>query len=222
MPTDKKIAAFFDFDGTLYDGVVAFDFLNFCIRHNILKLNEMARLPKFLYYYALDKFKIADRYDVNVKIYRKIKGWDRRLLETKSKVFFQNKIGRRLIPSIVKILNEHKKNRHKVVIVTTALKDIINPVNDKLQVDAIIATEVEANNGIYTGVIKTLPAGKMRIKIISDYCRINGVELSKSYAYSDHYSDIPLLKSVGKPIATNPERKLRKYAKEHRWNVIDC
>lgn len=218
---DKKIAAFFDFDGTLYDGVIAFDFLNFCIRHKVLRLNEMARLPKFLYYYALDKFKIADRYDVNVKIYRKIKGWDKKLFEAKSKEFFKTKIARRLIPGVVNILNDHKENQHWVVIVTTALHDIVNPVTHRLNVDDIIATEVEYNNGICTGVIKALPAGRMRIKIINDYCMVNNIDLAKCYAYSDHYSDIPLLKSVGNPVATNPERKLRKYAKRQGWSIID-
>ena len=223
MANEKKIGAFFDFDGTLYEGVVAFDFLSFAIRNKTFSLKQIAKLTKFLYYYALDKFKIADRYDVNVKIYGKVKGWSSKKLEETAKKFFEKKARRRIISEMIKILREHKSKGHTVVIVTSALNEIVVPIAEWLQVDELIASEVETDsNHKYTGIIKNLPVGKMRIKFISDYCRVNNIDLRKSYAYSDHYSDIPMLKNVGNPVATNPERKMRKYAKRHGWEIVDC
>src|SRR3989338_5310672 len=132
MSTKKKIGAFFDFDGTLYDGVIAFDFLRFAIKNKAFKLKEMARLPKFLFFYALDKFKLADRYNVNVMIYKRVKGWNSKILESTSREFLRQKIKRKLVPEILKIFNQHKKDGHIVVIVTSALKDIVMPVTDYL------------------------------------------------------------------------------------------
>ena len=84
-----------------------------------------------------------------------------------------------------------------------------------------MATEIEIKNGIYTGIIKELPIGKNRIKVIRKYCNKYNIDLSKSYAYSDHFSDIPLLESVGNAIATKPDSKLKAYALKKGWKIIN-
>ena len=65
----KKIAAFFDFDGTLYNGVIAFDFFSHAVFRGNLKFRECMKLPGFFYYYMADKLKLADRYKINQKLY---------------------------------------------------------------------------------------------------------------------------------------------------------
>ena len=217
----KKIAAFFDFDGTLYNGVVAFDFLKFLALNRILKIREIASLSKLLYYYALDKFSLAERYDTNKKIYQKIIGWNASLLELNSKKFLESRIDKKLFRNIVKILVNHKENGHEVIIVTTALKEIISPIKKLIKIDDIIATEVEIKNGLYTGKIKSLPVGKNRIIIIKEYCKKHNIDIKKSYAYSDHFSDIPLLENIGNPVAVNPDRKLKIYALKKGWGIIN-
>ena len=52
-------------------------------------------------------------------------------------------------------------------------------------------------------------------KIASDY----QIDLEKSYAYSDHRSDIPMLKVVGNPVAVNPDSELQSHAKENGWDI---
>jgi len=74
---------------------------------------------------------------------------------------------------------------------------------------------------IYNGVIKVLPVGKNRLEVIKGYCKLHSIDIGKSYAYSDHYSDIPLLENIGNPAAINPDRKLRDYAKKNKWKIID-
>ena len=93
----KKIAAFFDFDGTIYNGVVAFDFLKFSFNRRIIKFAEMPSLLKLLYYYFLDKFNLAERYSINEKIYQKIKGWNAEELEFASRKFFSQNIKKNFI-----------------------------------------------------------------------------------------------------------------------------
>ena len=47
-----------------------------------------------------------------------------------------------------------------------------------------------------------------------------GPDLTISTAYSDAVSDLPLLTSVGTPVATNPERALAAVARERAWRVL--
>jgi len=220
MKTNKRVAAFFDFDGTIYNGVVAFDFLKFLIRNRNIGLNEIPLLTTLLFYYILDKLNLVERYKLNKSIYKKINGWNSHLLKSNSAEFFKQEINEKFFPNIIKILNSHKKNNHRVIIVTSALMEIISHVRKWIKFDDIIATEVGIRMGIYTGIIKKLPVGGNRIEIIRDYCKSNNIDIKKSYAYSDHYSDIPLLENIGNPVAVNPDRKLRAYAEKKKWRIL--
>jgi phosphoserine phosphatase len=45
--------------------------------------------------------------------------------------------------------------------------------------------------------------------------------LSESFAYSDSYSDFPMLAVVGRPTACNPDRRLRAVARSYDWPVVE-
>jgi len=49
----------------------------------------------------------------------------------------------------------------------------------------------------------------------------SGIDLTKSFAYSDSVTDLPLLQAVGNPVAVNPDKELRKAAEEHGWPIRD-
>ena len=48
----------------------------------------------------------------------------------------------------------------------------------------------------------------------------HGVDLAASYAYTDSYTDLPMLQAVGHPVAVNPDRVLNRYAREHDFEVL--
>ena len=48
-----------------------------------------------------------------------------------------------------------------------------------------------------------------------------GIDLSRSYAYSDSITDLPMLEAVGEPVAVNPDKDLRKIAEERDWQIRD-
>ena len=41
------------------------------------------------------------------------------------------------------------------------------------------------------------------------------------WAYSDSVSDIPMLESVGFPVAVNPDRNLRREAELREWPILE-
>ncbi|MBA3610362.1 MAG: HAD-IB family hydrolase, partial [Rubrobacter sp.] len=45
------------------------------------------------------------------------------------------------------------------------------------------------------------------------------LDLSRSYAYADAISDLPMLEAVGNPVAVNPDRRLEASAKERGWRI---
>ena len=213
-------AAFFDFDGTLYKGVIAADFLSYALFNRQLKLGECMRLPGFFYYYMIDKLKISDRYKINQKIYSQISGWDAGPLLSKSEDFAKKNVEKRIFPETLELLDLHRKKGDKIVIVTSALKEIIYPVKKILKVDEIFGTEVGIKDGKYNGQIISLPVGDNRAKIIKKYCDENKLDIDSCSAYSDHYSDIAMLDIVGNPVAVHPDGKLKKHALKNEWKII--
>ncbi|HYA69050.1 MAG TPA: HAD-IB family hydrolase, partial [Acidimicrobiales bacterium] len=55
---------------------------------------------------------------------------------------------------------------------------------------------------------------------IVDLAATENIDLVGSYAYSDSYTDVPMLEAVGHPVAVNPDRVLGRLAREHDWEVV--
>jgi hypothetical protein len=61
--------------------------------------------------------------------------------------------------------------------------------------------------------------GPFKAEAIRELADAEGIDLSASYAYSDSYTDAPMLEVVGHPVAVNPDRVLLKLAREREWEV---
>ena len=49
-----------------------------------------------------------------------------------------------------------------------------------------------------------------------------GLDLERSFAYSNGDEDVPFLETVGNPVAVSPERGLRAGAQRGGWLVLRC
>ena len=47
------------------------------------------------------------------------------------------------------------------------------------------------------------------------------IDLSKSWFYTDSYTDMPMLERVGNQVVVNPDPRLRRIAKRRGWPVQD-
>ncbi len=94
--------------------------------------------------------------------------------------------------------------------------------------DAAIGRTLEIKNGTYTGrqMYNDRPfpisASLDKVEILKHYLDSNGIhtDLTRSYAIGDSEGDIPLLSSVGNPIAFNPSLPLARLAKRRNWSMI--
>jgi len=50
--------------------------------------------------------------------------------------------------------------------------------------------------------------------------RNEDIDLKQSRAYSDSFSDLSMLEAVGFPVAVNPDRRLRRVARERGWPML--
>lgn len=117
---------------------------------------------------------------------------------------------------------DHHERGNRVVLATTTPFDLVEPLARELGFDAVLATRYQVDaDGRYTGSVDgefVWSRGKARS--VALWARANRVDLADCHAYSDSVFDLPLLSSVGHPVAVNPDPRLFVYATARRWPTV--
>jgi HAD superfamily hydrolase (TIGR01490 family) len=119
------------------------------------------------------------------------------------------------------LVEQHRARGDKVYIVSATLQEIVQHIADDLGFDGAIGSTCEIVDGVYTGRSLRAAHGEGKAEAVRQLAAAEGLDLSSSTAYSDSYSDVPFLEVVGHPVAANPDRRLRRIARERGWPVVD-
>ena len=81
---------------------------------------------------------------------------------------------------------------------------------------------LEIRNGKYTGRVKgILPYGMGKLEVLRELKDKYGFDRNQSYLYANIFSDRYVMNAVERPVAVNPDSKLRAYAGKLNWNIIE-
>jgi HAD superfamily hydrolase (TIGR01490 family) len=134
-----------------------------------------------------------------------------------------NYILKSLRSDVVEILNQHKRKGHIVVIISATFSEFLEVIGQRLGVSNVIGTRLEEIDNKYTGkVIKPLCFSENKASLLKEFIQRNGLEIdcSSSFAYADSIFDAPLLKLVGNPVATYPDKDLCQLAQQNGWQIL--
>ncbi|MEY9892400.1 HAD superfamily hydrolase (TIGR01490 family) [Catenulispora sp. MAP12-49] len=119
------------------------------------------------------------------------------------------------------LIAEHKAAGRDVVIVSTSGSEVVEPIAEMLGADLAVGTRMAVGeDGKYSGEIEFYAYAENKAKAIVELAAERGYDLSRSFAYSDSATDVPMLESVGHPYAVNPDRALRKEATAREWPIL--
>jgi HAD superfamily hydrolase (TIGR01490 family) len=119
------------------------------------------------------------------------------------------------------LIARHKAAGHAVVIISSSGHEVVDPIARLLGVDDVIATRMQVAGGRYTGQMEFWAYGTAKADRVQALAAERGYQLADCYAYSDSATDLPLLETVGHPHAVNPDRPLRKIARERGWPILE-
>jgi alcohol-forming fatty acyl-CoA reductase len=219
-PEEKAggVAAIFDVDGTLLASNVVSHYAWMRMRELPVALRPLwaatliVRVP---YYWALDKI---SRAHFNRAFYKNYRGWKPTRASALGAESFSGYTLERIFPEAIATLREHKRSGHHVVLLSGALDFVLEPFEDLA--DDVLSARLQEENGVYTGELSGAPvAGEARARMLASFARRRNLDLSRSYAYADSISDLPMLEAVGIPVAVNPDARLRAAAKERGWQI---
>ena len=215
-----EVAAIFDVDGTLVASNVVSHYAWLRMRElpaplkPLWALTFLARVP---YYWVLDKL---SRAHFNRAFYKNYKGWKPARARALGAESFSGYVLKRLYPEALATLRAHKEAGHRVVLLSGALDFVLEPFKDLA--DDVLTARLEEENGAYTGELSGAPvAGEARARMLASFARRRNLDLSRSYAYADSISDLPMMEAVGNPVAVNPDSRLQKAARERGWEIKD-
>jgi len=122
-------------------------------------------------------------------------------------------------PASIRRIREHRAAGHRTLLLTAAATAFLRPLAPLF--DLVVGADLEVDaDGRYTGFMSTPPlVGEARAAWLRRFAQVEGVDLKKSYAYADSYSDLPLLRAVGNPVAVSPDSHLYRYARRRRWPI---
>ena len=215
-------AAYFDLDGTLVGTSLiqptAYYFLN-----QSSPLRTMRRFGQAI----LDAPRMAfaelqDRRQFNEILYSHFRGMSEDRIHVLSEEIFEDILKPAIFPGAKDLIRQCTEAGFTVVLVTGSLDVTTRFVAKYLGANYFIANRLEFKDRIATGkMLHPLVAGPEKAKIIVEDADKHGYDLKKCHAYSDSFSDVPMLSVVGHAFCINPDKKLRRLAQAYRWPILD-
>ena len=216
-----KVLAAFDLDGTVMTTNVIETYL--WLRLPELSLTQRAgelmrvaaQLPNYLG---------AERKDRGVflrQVYRRYEGARLDELERFVDERLTPFVLDRTSPDAVRRIREHREAGHTTILLTGVIRPLTRPFEGLF--DHIVAADLATDaDGVCTGFLTGPPmVGDSRAAWLTHYAGLHGIDLPASFAYADSHVDLPMLRTVGNPVAVSPDIGLMRAAKESGWSIIE-
>lgn len=148
------------------------------------------------------------------------KGWEADKIRQLARETLTEMIEPIIYAEAAHLIQTHREAGRRVYLVSSSGEEIVRPLADFLGVPYAIGSRATIADGRYTGELEFYCQGEGKREAILAEAAAHGIDLSRSYAYSDSATDVPMLEAVGHPVAVNPDKELRKIAAERGWEIL--
>ena len=144
-------------------------------------------------------------------------------LRARTTDFYREQVRRLYRPGALAALDWHKRRGDQRVLLTSSSGYLSELVARELQLDEILCNRFEVDlAGLHTGrSLGALCFGKGKLAHARAYAERIQSPLAEATFYTDSYSDLPVLEAVRRPVAVNPDPRLRRLAFRRKWEIVD-
>lgn len=215
-------AAFFDVDNTLMKGASLFHVARKMYQKKAFTLRDATGFAWKQAKFILRGENMNDVHSVQDSAQELAAGISVDFVRQLGQEVYDEMIVSKIWPGTRALTQEHLKSGRQVWLVTATPVEVAGVIAERLKLTGALGTVAEIEDGIYTGrLVGEILHGPAKARAVQDLAIREGLDLSKCWAYSDSFNDIPLLTSVGNPVAVNPDAKLRRRARELNWPIYD-
>jgi HAD superfamily hydrolase (TIGR01490 family) len=212
-----RTAAFFDLDSTIIDRN---SFRYFLAVYHFSKWTKWIYVPWVLIFGILRKLRIISLQTFKEKALISLVGKSDTSIRQIGKSFIEKHLLDIIRKRAVIKIRQHRELGHFTFIITSCPDIYIFALAEHLNCDGYECSRLAYRNGRFIGRILDRDCfGSEKVMRLKAIVENSALDLSRSYAYSDHQSDLPLLELVGRPVAVTPTEQMRRMAIDRGWEI---
>lgn len=212
----------FDLDHTLLDGDSDQLWCEFLMERGVLPREPFeARNRQMAVDYAAGQVSAQDfcEFYIGTLAGRSAGDW-----QTLRREFVETRVKPRIGDAALQLVARHHDAGDLVVLTTATCRFLSELSAVHLGISALIATECEIDtDGRFTGRCSGVPNMREgKVQRLHDWLAAHRLQLDEcqSMLYSDSINDLPLLSTVQRAVAVNPDARLAAVAAERGWPVM--
>ncbi len=220
---DPTAAAFFDVDNTLMRGASIYHFARGLAARGMFGPRDLARLSWGQLAFRLRGTENSDHIDAaREAALAFVAGHRVADIVRLGEEIYDDRMADRIWEGARNLTQRHLAAGQRVWLVTATPVELANILARRLGLTGALGTVAESADGTYTGkLVGGLLHGEAKAMAVQALARREGLDLSRSSAYSDSVNDMPMLQLVGHPHVVNPDAELLAEARRRNWPVHD-
>jgi HAD superfamily hydrolase (TIGR01490 family) len=215
-----RTAAFFDLDKTIISRSSTLAFAPSFYRYGLISRVQAVRGALAQVVFRIGGADHQQMERIKTEVTRVCQGWSAERVTEIVTAHLTETIAPIVYAEARLLIRSHRDAGRDVFIVSTAGQEMVGPIGVLLGASGIIASRMGLADGRYSGELEFYAYGPAKATRMRELATERGYDLSDCFAYSDSATDLPMLEAVGHPHAVNPDRELRRVARERGWPVL--
>lgn len=213
---EKRIAAFFDIDGTIFRSSLLVEHFKYLSNENFITSSAWEKKVLPLYNKYTNREGLFETYldTAAIEYAKAIEGMDIKFLKTTAKTVTKE-MNKQTYKTTTQAIDNHKDKGHLVFFISGSPDFLVEPFSTHFPIDKCYASIYQVENKKFNGKIKPMWDSKSKRETINNLVEKYNIDLSKSYAYGDTKGDLSMLEMVGKPRLVNPSYSLLEITKSN-------
>ena len=151
-----------------------------------------------------------------------LEGDDESEIRDRSEAFYHSRVKTTYRPGGREAVARHQEAGDTLALLTSSSNYLCAPVLTELGIPFALCNRFETASGKFTGKPDgAICYGEGKLVHAAAFAESQGQPLSEAAFYTDSIADLPVLLAVGKPVAVNPDPRLRRLALKKNWEIVD-
>lgn len=209
----------FDVDDSLLDGNAGTIFTWYLYSERILRADVRQKLPRMLYDFARGRIGESEMVALASRSHVGLRADE---LRDHARRCFERHIRKRVTVDGLRAVRRHLVAGHLVVLASGSPQVIIDEVCRYLRAHVALGSRALIREGTMTDeLLLPLSFREGKRERVREVCERYGVDVARSWLFSDSAADTPLFEEVAHPVVVSPKPAFRTEARRRGWEVQD-
>jgi HAD superfamily hydrolase (TIGR01490 family) len=219
-------AAIFDLDGTLYTGHIS---RAYGVHHRAMRvkrLNLLAYMATHIPIWWLVKAGLVSDLTMR-RIWAQnmgwlVRGWTPAEARRAFDWMAENYVRPLVRKDVLARVHDHRDRGHRTILVSGTSTPLLEVIALEFGIGEVVGTPLVVRRGRYSGASeRPVCQGPGKVELLHTHLGSpQAIDWEQSFAYADSILDLPLLQSVGNPVAVYPDDELREHASAKGWEIF--